>query len=70
MFGGRACDICGVGLAPGHVFELEAAGFHIVEDTCTVEFVGGWGGIMRRAGLVANFCLCVEEVNFDALFGE
>lgn len=59
-----------VGLAPGHVFEREAAGFHIVKNTCAVELVGSWGGIVCSARLIVDLCVGVEEVDFHALFGE
>jgi hypothetical protein len=47
---------------------LEAALLHVIEDAGTVELVGCWGGIVCCAGLVADFCVGVEEVDFDALF--
>lgn len=70
MLGGGPRHERGVGLAPGHVFEGEAAGFHIVENTGAVELVGSWGGIVCCARLVVDLCVGVEEIDFHALFGE
>jgi hypothetical protein len=68
MLGRCACDESGIWLAPGHGLELEAAFLHVVEDAGAVELVGCWRGIVCCAGLVADFCVCVKEVDFDALF--
>lgn len=70
MLSGGSSHECGVGLAPGHGSKGEAAGFHIVEDTCAVELVGSWGGIVCCTRLVVDLCVGIEEIDFYTLFGE
>jgi hypothetical protein len=68
MLCGCACNESSIWLAPGHSLELEAALLHVVEDAGAVELVRCWRGIVCCARLVADFCVGVEEVDFDALF--
>lgn len=55
---------------PRHAPEMKPLGTHIIQDTGTIEFVGGRGSVVKSSRLLVQFATLLQNFDLDALLGE